>query len=66
MNPTTRKYSRSMEEAFPSSTLALQRRNQAAWFEPHMNDGRIKRELELWGMIALAFAAGFVVHALWW
>jgi hypothetical protein len=65
LNTTTRMFARSTEEAFPDNVATLTRIKNAQWFEPHIPTGRLRRELEFWGFVALAFCIGFLACVLW-
>ena len=58
MNHTTRKFPRTLEEAFPSNVEDIQRLQRGQWMEPHQPDH--DRYLN----IVYAFAAGFIVAML--
>jgi len=63
MNDTTRKYPRTMQEAFPNTVDAVQARHRWEWMEGHRSD--TAQQAEFWVYIACAFAAGFVTHIIW-
>ena len=54
MNETTRKYPRTLEEAFPSNVQDIQRLQQGEWMEGHIPT------YEKYLNIAYAFGAGFI------
>lgn len=58
-NPTTRKYPRTMQEAFPNTVDAVEQRQRWEWMEGSKSDRQA--QAEFWVYIALAFAAGFLV-----
>ena len=58
MNETTRKFARTLEEAFPENTEAIQKRNDWIWYE---GNRMFSPDAEFWTYITLAFAAGFLV-----
>ena len=58
MNETTRKFPRTLEEAFPENTTAIQKRNDWIWYE---GNRMFSPDAEFWTYITLAFAAGFLV-----
>lgn len=58
MNETTRTYPRTLDEAFPENTTAIEKRNEWMWFEGQQS---FSADAEFWTYIALAFAAGFLV-----
>lgn len=59
----TRKFPHTIQEAFPETVEAIERRKTWEWFEGHrpVRSG----ESEFWVYIVMAFAAGFVTHLLW-
>ena len=57
---TTRKYPRTMQEAFPNTYYAEQQRERWEWLEGHKSDRAA--QAEFWVYITLAFAAGFLTH----
>ena len=63
MNNTTRKYPRTMQEAFPNTVGAVEARQRWEWMEGHRSDAAA--QAEFWVYIACSFAAGFLVHTLW-
>ena len=63
MNDTTRKYPRTMQEAFPNTVDAVQARQRWEWMEGNRSDA--SQQAEFWVYIACAFAAGFVTHIIW-
>lgn len=63
LNDTTRKYPRTMQEAYPNTVEAIESRNRWEWLEGHRTD--VSVQAEFWVYIACAFAAGFVAHILW-
>jgi hypothetical protein len=63
MNDTTRKYPRTMQEAFPNTVDAVQARQRWEWMEGNRSDA--SAQAEFWVYIACAFAAGFVTHIIW-
>ena len=63
MNDTTRKYPRTMQEAFPNTVDAVQARQRWEWMEGNRSDASV--QAEFWVYIACAFAAGFVTHIIW-
>jgi hypothetical protein len=58
-NPTTRKYPRTMQEAFPNTVDAAEQRQRWEWMEGSRSDA--EAQAEFWVYIVLAFAAGFLV-----
>ena len=58
MNETTRTYPRTLEEAFPENTTAIEKRNQWMWYEANQV---FSPDAEFWTYITLAFAAGFLL-----
>lgn len=58
MNETTRTYPRTLEEAFPENTSAIEKRNQWMWYEANQ---AFSPDAEFWTYITLAFAAGFLL-----
>lgn len=58
INPTTRKYPRTMQEAFPNTVDAVEQRQRWEWMEGSKSDRAA--QAEFWVYIALAFAAGFM------
>jgi len=63
LNETTRKYPRTMQEAYPNTVDAIQARQRWEWMEGHSSDAA--QQAEFWTYIAIAFAAGFLVCHLW-
>lgn len=63
LNETTRKYPRTMQEAYPNTVEAIQSRQRWEWMEGHVDS--FANQAEFWVYIACAFAAGFVTHTLW-
>lgn len=59
INTTTRKYPRTMQEAFPNTVDAVEQRQRWEWLEGSKSDRAA--QAEFWVYIALAFAAGFLV-----
>lgn len=59
----TRKYPRTMQEAFPNTVQSQQSRKTWEWFEGHQQQE--SHQAEFWVYIACAFAAGFVTHLIW-
>jgi hypothetical protein len=59
---TTRKYPRTLNEAFPMNVEAIQKRKEWLWFEAHGD--WTTPDVEFWTYITLAFAAGFLVAIL--
>jgi hypothetical protein len=58
MNETTRTYPRTLDEAFPENTTAIEKRNKWMWFEEQQ---AFSPDAEFWTYIALAFGAGFLL-----
>ena len=54
MNETTRKFPRTLEEAFPSNVQDIQRLQQGEWMEGHIPT------YEKYLNIVYSFAAGFI------
>lgn len=63
MNNTTRKYPRTMQEAFPNTVVGIEQRQRWEWMEGSKSDRQAQSEF--WVYITLAFAAGFLTHLLW-
>ena len=63
INNTTRKYPRTMQEAFPNTVEAVEARQRWEWMEGSKSDR--EAQAEFWVYITLAFAAGFMVHLMW-
>ena len=63
LNDTTRKYPRTMQEAYPNTVDAIEARQRWEWLEGHRSDAA--QQAEFWVYITLAFAAGFLVSHLW-
>lgn len=61
-NSTTRKYPRTMQEAFPNTVAAIEARQRWEWMEGSKSDRQA--QAEFWVYIALAFAAGFLTAIL--
>jgi hypothetical protein len=59
---STRKYPRTLNEAFPMNVEAIEKRKQWMWFEAHGD--WTTPDVEFWTYITLAFAAGFLTHIL--
>ena len=59
VNPSTRTYPRSLEEAFPENYYDLQRYHTWEWHEKH--DDSLAQK---WLNITYSFAAGFIVAML--
>lgn len=59
----TRKYPRTMQDAFPNTVESQERRKTWEWFEGHQKTQ--SGEAEFWVYIVCAFAAGFVTHIIW-
>ena len=59
INTTTRKYPRTMQEAFPNTVDAVEQRQRWEWMEGSKSDRAA--QAEFWVYITLAFAAGFLV-----
>ena len=60
-NPTTRRFSRSLEEAFPSDFYAIQRVKRQQWWYPHEPASSFHADADFWVYVTMAFAAGFLV-----
>jgi hypothetical protein len=58
MNNTTRKYPRSMQEAFPESVEAVEQRQRWEWMEGSKSDRQA--QADFWLYVVMSFAAGFV------
>ena len=58
MNDTTRKFPRTLEEAFPHNVEDIQRLQRGDWMERHVPDH------EKYLNIVYSFAAGFIVAML--
>ena len=58
LNETTRTYPRTLDEAFPENTIAIEKRNKWMWFEEQQP---FSPDTEFWTYIALAFGAGFLL-----
>ena len=63
MNETTRKYPRTMQEAFPNTVEAIEARQRWEWLEGHVES--FAAQAEFWVYMTCSFAAGFLVHTLW-
>jgi hypothetical protein len=63
INDTTRKYPRTMQDAFPNTVHSEQQRERWEWLEAHRSDAA--EQGEFWVYITLAFAAGFLVSHIW-
>lgn len=63
INTTTRKYPRTLQEAYPNTVDAVEARERWEWMEGHRSDASV--QTEYWVHMVLAFAAGFIVHQLW-
>lgn len=63
INNTTRKYPRTLQEAYPNTVSAVEARQRWEWMEGHRSDAAAQSEY--WVHMALAFAAGFLVHLIW-
>lgn len=63
INTTTRKYPRTLQEAYPNTVDAVESRQRWEWMEAHRSD--IAVQSEYWVHMVLAFAAGFIVHLIW-
>lgn len=63
INTTTRKYPRTLQEAYPNTVEAEASRQRWEWMEGHRSDA--SAQAEYWVHMVLAFAAGFIVHMLW-
>ena len=61
LNPTTRQYPRTLDEAFPNT---VKHNNQLQYQTPVFKDEPASNA-EFWVYITLAFAAGFLVDLLW-
>ena len=59
LNPTTRRFCRTLEEAFPGNHYDLERYKTWEWQEQH--DDSLAQK---WLNITYAFAAGFIIAAL--
>ena len=62
-NDTTRRYPRTMQEAWPNTYYDQLRHERWEWMEGHRSAA--SRQAEFWVYIVLAFAAGFLTHMLW-
>jgi hypothetical protein len=62
LNDTTRRFPNTMREAFGDNYYDLERQQRWEWMEGHKSD--YAKQAEFWTYIALAFAAGFLVHHL--
>ena len=60
---STRKYPRTLSEAFPDNVEAIEKRKQWMWLEAYGDT--FSPDVEFWTYITLAFAAGFLTHLLW-
>ena len=63
INDTTRRYPRTMQEAFPNTVEGIESRQRWEWLEGSKSD--YQAQAEFWIYITAAFAAGFVVHLMW-
>lgn len=63
LNDTTRVYPRTEADAFGENYYDIQRQQRWEWMEAHRED--FTSQVEFWTYIALAFAAGFMVHLMW-
>jgi len=63
INNTTRKYPRTLQEAYPNTVHAVEARQRWEWMEGHRSDRAAQSEY--WVHMTLAFAAGFLVCHLW-
>jgi len=63
INNTTRKYPRTLQEAYPNTVHAVEARQRWEWMEGHRSDAAV--QAEYWVHMTLAFAAGFLVCHLW-
>ena len=63
LNDTTRVYPRTEADAFRENYYDIQRQQRWEWMEAHRED--FTSQVEFWTYIAIAFAAGFMVHLLW-
>jgi hypothetical protein len=61
LNPTTRQYPRTMDEAFPNTV----KHEQYLAYQQSIYKDEQASAAEFWVYITLAFAAGFLVHLLW-
>ena len=61
LNPTTRRFSRTLEEAYPATYYGLRRVELQQWFYPHEAIHDRWSEAQFWVYITVAFAAGFLV-----
>ena len=61
LNPTTRKYPRTLNEAFPETT----QHNSLLESQQSVFQDEKQSNAEFWVYMTLAFAAGFLVHLLW-
>lgn len=61
INPTTRTFPRTLEEAFPNNAEAVRTRLGMEWFEAHEQAAESRgADADFWVSVVLAFAAGFV------
>lgn len=59
INPTTRKFPRSMDEAFQDTPGAIEARQRWEWMEGSKSDR--EAQADFWLYVTLSFAAGFLV-----
>lgn len=59
INDTTRKFPRTMQEAFPNTVEADASRQRWEWMEGSKSDAQA--QAEFWVYVTLAFACGFLV-----
>ena len=62
---TTRRYPRTMSEAFPNTVEAAAGRKRWEWWEDHHDAEFAVKDAQFWVYIVIAFAAGFLTHILW-
>ena len=65
MSVTERKYPRTMQEAFPNTVEAQNRRQAWEWFEIHRNPKITFRDGQFWAYTIVAFIAGWLAGSIW-
>lgn len=58
INPTTRKYPRTMQEAFPNTVEGVEQRQRWEWMEASKSDRQA--QADFWLYVVMSFAAGFL------
>ena len=61
LNPTTRKFPRTLEEAFPDNVEAFQQLERSIWWDRPQVNYWSDLDADTWVMLACAFAAGFFI-----